>query len=104
MICKLTNDLRQEINNAGLAITDSSMRVVQRVQEANYKIMLGYPINKIHELNSTSDLVIKKMIPGKLLTGTVYGGPASITTGMTKCGSISWTMVRRKWLCLMRLQ
>ena len=60
------------------------MRVVQRVQEANYKIMLGYPINKIHELNSTSDLVIKKMIPGKLLTGTVYGGPASITNGHDK--------------------
>jgi hypothetical protein len=77
--CKMTDELRQQISNAGLSITDSAMTLVLRVEKYKYKIMVGYPVNKIPAANSS--LVIKKMIPGKLLTGTVYGGPAAINRG-----------------------
>lgn len=82
MICMLTQDLRQQIKSAGLTITDSSMSLVQPAGEGKFKLMVGFPVNTTPVLKS--NLVFKKMIPGKLLTGTVYGGPASVRTAHEK--------------------
>ncbi len=78
--CDMINELRQQLTGTGLSITDSAMTLVSQAGENNkYKVMVGFPVNKIP--GSNSNLVIKKMIPGKLLTGTVYGGPAAIRAG-----------------------
>jgi hypothetical protein len=77
--CRMTSELRQQIITAGLSITGPSMLLTIRETKNKYKIMVGFPINKIPDPNTHID--IKKMIPGKLLTGTVYGGPAAINRG-----------------------
>lgn len=77
--CLLISELRQEVSRAGLSITDSPMTIIIPVQEGKYKMMVGFPVNKVAKPNSS--LVIKKMIPGKLLTATVYGGPGAISNG-----------------------
>jgi hypothetical protein len=77
--CRMANELRQQIITAGLSITGPSMLLTIRETENKYKIMVGFPVNKIPD--PTTHFDIKKMIPGKLLTGTVYGGPAAIHRG-----------------------
>lgn len=79
LACMMINELRQKINNAGLSETGFPMTLIQQVKTNNYKIMVGLPVNKTPEPGNT--IVIKKMVPGKLLTGIVYGGPAAIGIG-----------------------
>lgn len=79
LMCIMISTLRQQISNNDLLITDSTMAIMPNNQEGKYKVMVGFPINKMPEPNS--NIIIKKMIPGKLLTGTIHGGPTAISKG-----------------------
>ena len=79
LICIMINNLRQQISNSNLLITDSAMAILPHTTEGKYKVMVGFPVNKAPESNS--NIAIKKMIPGKLLTATIYGGPAAVNKG-----------------------
>jgi effector-binding domain-containing protein len=77
-ICKMMFSLRKLVNSAGVLITDSAMMIRPEEDSGNYKLMVGVPVNKNPVDNR---IVIKKMIPGKLLTGMVTGGTDAISTG-----------------------
>lgn len=78
-ICSMISKLREQISNEKLQITDSAMVSRPFDEEGKFTIMVGFPITKMPGRNS--NVLIKKMIPGKLLSGTIQGGPVSINNG-----------------------
>jgi hypothetical protein len=77
----LINKLRIHIKKYDGIITDSAMLNITRLNEHEVQAMVAFPL--IRDIPGSNDVVVKKMILGKLLQADVNGGTESIEKART---------------------
>lgn len=79
-IYRLIEKLQTYIKSENARETNPPMLNVNQADTNSYNVMVAIPTNRL--LSGKGDIVIKRMVPGKIIWGEVKGGPFTVETAL----------------------